>query len=375
LPVVVVADGCPLDANRLADDSIGLAHVFKLSRTARLALMRALEFKFELAHGAVQTFFPRVDGAPPVAPGARFETVVSWRFGALVGPPAFANWLHEEMGRAVVLRLLNDPAHRTIESVRVVAIEAQRAVLSARGVDEATLRSQLELVNEERELLNLEYADVRRQMAELTERAEKYLSERTSLDEELRAERARNHSLNQEKVALLYALAAKNGSERIILDAQGVEALIAQQSQQQTVFDAVDQAKTLFALYGAKVVVSDEAFDGAMDSPFKRPNEVLAVLLRLGFLWNDIRASGRPLETAAHEVLHCTCSLHESQTVRNQFAGERAVTVDGVTTTLVKHLRLGSGNAEASLRIYFGDRDGELLIGHVGRHLTTAKTQ
>lgn len=376
LPVVVIADGCPLDPMRVAVDSIGLAHVFKISKPVRARLLHDLDFKYELNHGAMQTFFQRVLGQLPLAPGARFETIIGWRYATLVGPAAFAKWLHEEMGRAVVLRLLNDPAHRTVESIKVFAIEAQRAVLGTQTQDVETLQTQVELANEERELLNLANIDLDRQLTELTARMEGLSSERTTLDDELRTERAKNYSLQQEKASLHYMLAAKNGSDRITLDVAGVEELINQQSDPTSVFDAVEQAKTLFELYGANVVISENALEAAMDSPFRRPADVLKALLRLGFLWKDIRSSGRALEEAAHESIRFPCALHESQTARNQFGAERVVNLNGQTLTLEKHVKLGSGNAEASLRIYFGDdADFSILVGHVGRHLTSAKTQ
>jgi hypothetical protein len=375
LPVVVVADGCPLDPHRVARDSIGLAHIFKVARGVRMRLIQSLEYKYELSHGAVQTFYPRADGATPTAPAARFETIIEWRYSGLSGPAAFAKWLHEEMGRAVVLRLLNDPAHRTIEGVRAVAVEAQRAALSSQTQDAETMRSELALSNELRELLEYENADLQKQMTELTDRAERYLEDRRSLDDGLRAELARNHSLQQEKASLLHQLAAKNGSERITFDAPSVEALITQQPEASTVFDAVDQAKKLFELYGAPVVVTETAFESSMNSPFKRPEAVLAALLRIGFLWGEIRAARRPLEEVIHEVVQVPCALHESRTARNQYAEERTTRIGHTQVMLEKHLKLGSGGADTSLRVYFGDRNDQLLIGHVGRHLTTAKTQ
>jgi hypothetical protein len=378
LPVVVIADGCPLEPNRLASASIGLAHVFKISRTVRMRLLRALEFRYELNHGAIQTFFSRVAGAHPVAPGARFETVVGWRFGNLIGPAAFAKWLHEEMGRAVVLRLLNDTAHRTVESVKVVAIEAQRAILSQQNPDVGTLRTQVDLANEERDLLNLENRALERQMIELTARMERLSSERTTLDDDLRAERTRNYSLQQDKASLHYMLASKNGSDRITLDSQGVEALIRQQLTPATVFDAVDQAKSLFALYNAPVTVSDTALEAAMDCPFLRPEEVLSALVSLGFLWNEIKAaSGLPLTDRVRERLGLWCAMRESEMTMNKFGEERTLHHDGREIVLEKHLTLGGGrqNATTTAQIYFGDKDGQVLIGHVGRHLNTVSTQ
>ena len=379
LPVVVLADGSPLDADRLARDSIGLAHVLKLAnRDVRFRLMRTLGYKYELVHGSVQTFYPRVDRLAPFAPASRFETVIGWRFNELEGPPAFAAWLHEEMGRAVVLRLLNDPAHRTIESVKVEAIEAQRSALSATPESVETLTSELAIANELVNIVEAENDDLQKQLVELTARAEQWRGEKTLLEDQLRAETERNASLQKEKASLLYALGAKNGSATIELNPLDVEGLIAQQPSQLSVFDAVDNAKSIFGLYGANVVVSETALEAAMESPFLRPNDILAALPRLGFLWKEIRdGEGATLSERAREKLGCWCSLRESEPTMTRFASERRFQHDGCEVVLQKHLTLGGGrqNDTTTAQIYFGDKDGQLLIGHVGRHLTTMRTQ
>ena len=72
-------------------------------------------------------------------------------------------------------------------------------------------------------------------------------------------------------------------------------------------------------------------------------------------------------------------TLRESKTVMNdaKLSAERRVTKDGEDFILQKHITLGGGpqNDRTTFVIYFGDRDGELLIGHVGRHLTGPKTR
>ena len=58
-------------------------------------------------------------------------------------------------------------------------------------------------------------------------------------------------------------------------------------------------------------------------------------------------------------------------------AERRAVAPDGQEVFFEKHIKLGGGpqNATTSLCIYFGDKDGELLVGRVGAHPTGARTQ
>lgn len=375
LPVVVLADGCPLDEARVAADSIGLAHVFKISGPVRLALLAAID-GLDLRHGALQTFSPRVGNQPPFIRAARFETIVAWRYANLDGPAAFASWLHDQLARIVVLRLLNDPAHHSIEAMKTEAIQARLTSLAGQHQDAGTLAEQMDLANLERELLQSEVVDLNEQLVELTERAAEFSRERERAEQALREERERNHSLQQDKAALQYALSKKRGEEQLSLTHEQVEELIAEQPAPRNLLDAVEQAERIFNLYGLRVRLSDETLESAMDAlAFKRPAQVQEALLRLGFFWDTIRSSGQRLDQAATRMLGLPTVMFESERTMRQYGGQRMVRIDDGTVTLQKHIKLGSGGKGESARIYFGDKDGELLIGHVGHHLDVASTQ
>lgn len=160
LPVVVLADGCPMDHERVASDFIGFAHVVKMTRNARLHLNTVMGEGLQLAHGSLQTFYPRVPGEMLVAPASRFETIIGWKFSNLVGPAAFSKWLRNEIGNTLVARLLNDKAHRSYEEVRTIVIQAQRTESPTPSVDTELLSLALD-----------ENADLQKQIAELQERA------------------------------------------------------------------------------------------------------------------------------------------------------------------------------------------------------------
>ncbi len=367
LPVIVLADGCPMDHERVSANFVGLAHVVMLTRNARFRLNAVLGEGVQLAHGSLQTFYPRVAGEALVAPASRFETIVAWRFENLDGPAAFSKWLRNEIGRAIVTRVVNDKAHRSYEEIRTRIIQAQRSdtPAGAQGANSELL-----------ELAEDEIADLRKQIAELTERAQSYLSQKSAAEDQARQEIKRNGQLQADKVALQHALNAKAGGNPIPWNAENVESLIADQPSPDTIFDAVEQAERLFVLYGARVRVSDEAKEGAMEAlHFKRPADVQAALIRLGFLWPDIRSSGQRLDEAATEIVRFPCSMFESDTTMRKFGHQRAVRIGGESVVLEKHVKLGGGGRDYSARIFFGDKDDELLVGHVGRHLDVAGTQ
>lgn len=379
MPVVVLAEGCPLDPDRVASESIGLAHVCRVPRHLRGRLNEALSPGQELVHGAIRTFYPRIAGRETVAPAARWETIIGWRYGDDSGPPAFAEWLHAEMSRSVLSRLLNDTAHKTYEDVRTRQIQVEQSDLSARAESVDTLHQSLALMKDERELLLFENESLQEQVTEMSLRTEDLSSQLSIAEQQFGEERAKAIRLEQRILDLQHALARKSGSESITLTAAEVEELIEKQAEPANVLEAVDAANRLFMTYGTKVVFAESAWDSAIESPFMRPGDVLAALLRLGFLWNEVGA-GKRREERARELLKFTLALHESDTVVNNkklMAERRAVAPDGEEVFFEKHLKLGGGpqNDATSLCIYFGDKDGEILIGRVGCHPTGAKTQ
>ena len=377
MPVVVLAEGCPLDPDRVARDSVGLAHVCQVPRPQRPRLNEALQSEQGLIHGAMQTLYPRIANRPPVAPAARWETIVEWRFGSEAGPAAFAAWLHAELARAVVSRLVNDPAHQTFEELRSQQIQMQQTGLATRAEGVEALRESLQLMHSERELLIFENDSLHEQINELSARTEDLSSRLSIAESQFGQERAKTIQLEQRIVDQQYALARKSGADSITLNAAEVEDLIDKQREPRNVFDAVDIADGLFKTYGTRVIFAERAWETAMDSPFLRPREVLATLLRLGFLWHEV-GSGHRRDQRAHEILRCPLALHESRTAMTKHGDERRVTTpDGEDVYLQKHLKLGGGpqNDQTTLSIYFGDKDGAILVGIVGRHPTGAKTQ
>lgn len=67
-------------------------------------------------------------------------------------------------------------------------------------------------------------------------------------------------------------------------------------------------------------------------------------------------------------------AANESESTMNECGAERTIVFDGRQIPLQRHLKIGVGNANEHLRIYFelvGD-DDRIVVGHVGRHLGTS---
>ena len=377
-PVVLIAEDAPLDAEAFGPKGVGVAHVCQVLETARIPLAQRLGPHRALYRRSVRTYYPLVAGHEMVAPGAAPWTIAEWRFGALAGAAAFADWLHEDLGRIVTRRMLNDPAHSSYEEVKAAAIEAERAILRAQDGGAATVRRERHLASEQNAMLQAQNENLQKTVQDQHDLALEYgLNDKqqqkdiSDRDDEIRKLRA-------QVLTLRHALSAKGLPPHADLTNADIERLIAENSGQPDVAAAVETAGRILMEHAANVAFSDAAFEGAWDTPFVRPDEVLAALLRLGFYWNDVRAgTGAPLTERARERLGFWFAMRDSETTMNQFGGERRLTHNGVGLVLEKHLTLGGGpqNAQTTAQIYFGDKDGQLLIGHVGRHLTVVKTQ
>jgi hypothetical protein len=206
LPLILIADGCPLDGQRVAQDCIGLAHVFAVSRLARFALMELLKGAYELQHGSASIFFSASQGSPVSQKASDFESIISWRRGSATGPGAFASWMHDETTQAVLLHLLNDPAHRALESVRATSLSQRTAVLGAQAAGAETFAEDLEATSELLHLPNPIFPDSKHfenELAEPTRPEKSHLRDDQSLSKDPPESEKRNNAMKHGTRSLL----------------------------------------------------------------------------------------------------------------------------------------------------------------------------
>lgn len=377
-PVVLIAEGAPLDPEFFGPKGTGVAHVCHVLDRARLALGHRLGAERALHRRSVRTYYPLVRDQQMVAPGAAPWTIQEWRSGELQGPAAFASWLHEQLGRVVTHRMLNDEAHKTYEEVKASAIQIERAKLAALDDGAETVRRELELAVRQNELLLAENENLQKTIRLQDDLVRDYDLTNTVQETSITERDAQIRNLSAQIMALRHALRAKGLPAHADLTDADIERLIADNRGQPDVASAVQAAEEILNGHAANVVFSEAAHDGALHSPFVRPDDVLAALLRLGFYWTRLRAEiGGQLAERARDRLGFWCATRESEATMNQHGGERRLRHNGQNLVLEKHLTLGGGpqNAQTTAQIYFGDKEDELLIGHVGRHLTVVKTQ
>lgn len=133
------------------------------------------------------------------------------------------------------------------------------------------------------------------------------------------------------------------------------------------------------------MVVLPQAMDSAAESPLEDPRKALTALTLLGrcarermaALTTETRFVGTKQWFADHreEAPWLDYAAHESPTTAGKFGGERTFVVNGRSTLMEQHLKIGAGGVRSTLRIYFTfDKHGRVVIGHCGRHLTNTKS-
>jgi hypothetical protein len=120
------------------------------------------------------------------------------------------------------------------------------------------------------------------------------------------------------------------------------------------------------------------AFESAADSPFTRPELVLDALRRLDRLaerYADPDGLGTSLAEAATQEGITQWRPGISELARTRFGEHYRFTWEGAERVLGPHLALGSGSGAGFVaRIYLWAEDGEMVVGHVGRHLPDTTT-
>jgi hypothetical protein len=120
------------------------------------------------------------------------------------------------------------------------------------------------------------------------------------------------------------------------------------------------------------------AFESAADSPFTRPELVLDALRRLDALaqrYADPEGLGTSVADAAAQEGITQWRPGISELARTRFGEHYRFSFDGEERTLGPHVALGSGSGAGFVaRIYLWAEDGEMVVGHVGRHLPDTTT-
>ena len=197
----------------------------------------------------------------------------------------------------------------------------------------------------------------------LSQKLNELLVERDEALRLLELERGRREA-SERQIATLSAMA-------------GADVLAEEVSAPETVEEAVMQAERRF---GDDLIVTDVTRRSAAESPYRNPQrvlhalEALADLSRLYYAEVDPQADVGPLEEFFRKRGAIDYSPAESTVTMGRFGRERAITYDGQTLTLVRHLTLGGGSRENCLQVYweFFPAKRKILVGHCGLHLEYA---
>lgn len=145
--------------------------------------------------------------------------------------------------------------------------------------------------------------------------------------------------------------------------------------------EAVEQARAVFRAF---LSFHKTALSSAADSPYREPEKAfraLRLLAKFGEARREAIQAKRAVQPLAEwfernkrDAPWLSYAANESESTMNECGAERTIVVDGLKVPLERHLKIGVGNANEHLRIYFEMLDGDdhIVVGHVGRHLGTA---
>jgi hypothetical protein len=283
-----------------------------------------------------------------------------------------------------------DDLRRQVETAkrRREAADAERAELSARA---ERLAGQLERAEARAAAAEAHLAE-RRQHAESAvgargEASDEWLAAHEALLDELDTVRAHREELLRQveelrEAAEQDARAIAHLSTTLSEAAGGAEVNDAAAEPMEppaTVAEAVERA----AAQAQHLVFTRAAHEGAADSPYRRPADVLETLARLdelAALYADPEGFGRSLSQAADE-LGLTWRQNVSELARSRNPHAYNVVHDGERLELGPHVAIGSGSGAGFIaRVYLHVADGSgsvprgLYVGHVGRHLPDTTT-
>lgn len=344
-----------IDADRLARQTLGAAHVVTLSGEASYALTDRIGREFSVFHQAVRTYRLGVDpdsGSPTDHPIALPRTIETWTDG---GAETFARFLVERVLRGTVLGIDIYGQLPSFADVHAQAAKRRRTKAKEEGASDAEL---LTLAMEENKRLEGKLEEEQQTYEGLLETAEK---ERLQIEAELDETRASSRGLQARIVHLEGALCATGRQDETpILDTfEGLDAWCAEH-------------------LSGSVHVLPRALRAAVKSSFKNPPLAYQALLILRDYFVPMKREGGLGKKQAYEQALAELGLEDTPSIvaarAGEFSDEYSVTYNGRARTLERHLKGSSSREERfGFRLYFfwDDDSRQVVVGSFPAHLST----
>lgn len=353
LPILVVTPnetgGYPVPPDEIAKQMLGTCEVVALRDTAATYELTGAIGSREMScfRGAMRLYQPDLKTEPDPARHPLF-------FPPQIKQVALRRQIAESLARATVRRYVTDHRLLHLRDSRAFVQEADRILLEDRlrqaTSNSATVQEWMQLASQYSEDLSRQVFDNEQQR----KRIERLLAENQRLDGKVKA--------------LLYALREKGVQE----DADDDELPAYEPS---TVEEAVLYAVDYLA---DDLVILDSAIKSAADSPYAQPGKVLEGLKALA-VYARARRSGSlgttPVEYFRQQGFDLAADI--TTETRSYHGAEYRFTYQDDFVECAAHLRFGSSyDPRECCRIYFtiDEQSGKVIIGHVGRHLTSATT-
>ena len=202
-----------LDAEQLADDLLGLAHVVKLPWQAAFEWTKAVDKEWSVYNGAVRTYYPGLDfvrDAPWDHPNVTAGKILSWRPNEDWGERNFRDFLCNKIRRYSGGRQVNWEELLFIDDARIGKANLDYNRIYERAIDDIDEHNQKILVDMKTKF-DAERTRYLDRIKSLEREAEQYSDDAMAMSREVERYRLLNYSLRSRVDALNFELRQLRG--------------------------------------------------------------------------------------------------------------------------------------------------------------------
>ena len=345
-----------LDAERLADRIMGLAHVVVIDRAAAYDVTRNIGKSLSCYLGAVRIYWPHFSASDD----PYYHRLYLGGALAFLGVKGLEDELFSVLGRLAGLSL-DQPSLR-----RILLIAQRREELNEKVDERAQALARLEIAKSNISSIS------KQEFADFAADYEKMEARVTELEQEAVDAQVEILELREDRDLARIQMSQVWREINVRPDAAPQVAKV--EEPPGSVLQAVDRA----SLEASSTVYLPEAFSSAGDSEFSDPSRALAFLRTIDEIASEWQQDSLP--AGPHEAFRERVSAYRSgigQKASTQFRGDYERDYEGSRILLEPHIARGTGPVSSILRIYmyFDPERRKIVVGHVGRKLRDASNR
>lgn len=206
-----------LDAEQLADDLLGLAHVVKLPWLAAFEWTKAVNKEWSVYNGALRTYHPGLDfakDAPWEHPNITVGKILSWQPNTDLGEKDFRDFLCNKIRQDSGGRQMNWEKLLFIEDARTEKANFDYNRIYGQAIDDIDKHNQ-KIVIDMKATFDAERARYLDKIKFLEQEAEQYNDDAIAISREVERQRRLNYSLRSRVDALNFELRKLRGGDNV----------------------------------------------------------------------------------------------------------------------------------------------------------------